>query len=284
MFGVGRLMCRLLFVLMNFFFLDRDPKRCARYHGDKHLNKMQVEYAQILSFVWYRVVFDRLDELSTLTACLSDDDAVQKMNMSEFQNLVEVHLLLKNVEMLKGKMYKRAKSHLNHPVVKWASESRAHYLAVVKLGLALCEEKRRRIRHMETLPVAQRKPWKLKNASEDVLQFLQANVPPRMVFPKGDDWTDPPKCMPDYFHKDEHGQPLSVVQSYRLFYAGHKVKIAHLSWEPYVENPDFLEECQAYIRSRPDMIRGIENDLQKLEEKKLKQTVNRKRQKVEKLD
>jgi hypothetical protein len=216
-----------------------------------------------------------------LTGRLRNDDVVNQMNMDEFKELVELHLLLENVEMLKSQMYKRAKSHLNHPVVKWAAESRSHYLAVAKLGLALCEEKRRRIRHMETLPLAQRKPWKLKNASEDVLQFLHAHIPPRSVFSKGDDWTDPPKCMPDYFHNDENGQPFSAVRSYRLFYAGHKVKITHLSWEPYVENPDFLEECQAYIQSRPDMMHGIENDLQKLEEKKLKQAATRKRRKVE---
>lgn len=36
---------------LNFFFLDRDVEICASYHGDKHLNKMQLEYAQIASTV-----------------------------------------------------------------------------------------------------------------------------------------------------------------------------------------------------------------------------------------
>lgn len=33
---------------MNIFFLDTDPALCARYHGDKHVRKMLIEYAQLL--------------------------------------------------------------------------------------------------------------------------------------------------------------------------------------------------------------------------------------------
>lgn len=34
---------------MNIFFLDVDPETCAKYHCDKHVVKMCVEYAQMLS-------------------------------------------------------------------------------------------------------------------------------------------------------------------------------------------------------------------------------------------
>jgi len=34
---------------MNIFFLDADPVVCAKYHCDKHVVKMIVEYAQIMS-------------------------------------------------------------------------------------------------------------------------------------------------------------------------------------------------------------------------------------------
>lgn len=36
---------------MNIFYLDSDPKICAQYHCDKHVVKMIVETAQILSTV-----------------------------------------------------------------------------------------------------------------------------------------------------------------------------------------------------------------------------------------
>lgn len=34
---------------MNIFYLDRDPVRCAMMHCDKHVVKMILEYAQLLS-------------------------------------------------------------------------------------------------------------------------------------------------------------------------------------------------------------------------------------------
>ena len=34
---------------MNIFYLDHDPKICATYHNDKHVVKMIIEYAQLLS-------------------------------------------------------------------------------------------------------------------------------------------------------------------------------------------------------------------------------------------
>ena len=38
---------------MNIFFLDRNLKKCAEYHMDKHVVKMILEYAQILcSVLW----------------------------------------------------------------------------------------------------------------------------------------------------------------------------------------------------------------------------------------
>lgn len=34
---------------MNIFFLDRDPIKAAKYHGNKHCVKMILEYAQLMS-------------------------------------------------------------------------------------------------------------------------------------------------------------------------------------------------------------------------------------------
>ena len=34
---------------MNIFFLDEDPKMCAQAHCDKHVIKMILEYAQMMS-------------------------------------------------------------------------------------------------------------------------------------------------------------------------------------------------------------------------------------------
>lgn len=38
---------------MNIFVLDKDVKKCAKYHCDKHVVKMLVEYTQLLSSTYY---------------------------------------------------------------------------------------------------------------------------------------------------------------------------------------------------------------------------------------
>ena len=34
---------------MNIFYLDEDVQKCAEYHVDRHVVKMILEYAQLLS-------------------------------------------------------------------------------------------------------------------------------------------------------------------------------------------------------------------------------------------
>jgi hypothetical protein len=33
---------------MNIFYLDKNPRKCAKYHCDKHVLKMIIEYAQLI--------------------------------------------------------------------------------------------------------------------------------------------------------------------------------------------------------------------------------------------
>lgn len=191
-------MLEVLYFLLNYFFLDRDVKQCARYHGDKHLNKMVVEYAQIVSAVWW----------INGPIC----------------------------EIVKESVYRL--THAHHPVVKWACEHPAHYHAIVELGLALIEEKKRRIAGMESLPKKLRKKWKPEHESGSVLVFCKQFTPrfsQRKKLPR-----DPPKCMPEAYWRDQDGNELDVITSYRLFYAKEKTKI--LKWEPYVEEPDFIKQ------------------------------------------
>ena len=39
---------------MNIFHLDKDPNTCAKYHCDKHVVKMILETAQMLSTAYQR--------------------------------------------------------------------------------------------------------------------------------------------------------------------------------------------------------------------------------------
>lgn len=72
---------------MNLFYLDKNPKKCAEYHCDKHVCKMIVETAQMLS---------------------------------------TAHHTNKNVSFaLINNLYKP--SYIHHPMTKWIGHTRGNY-------------------------------------------------------------------------------------------------------------------------------------------------------------
>lgn len=202
----------VLLYLLNFFFLDRDPKKCARFHGDKHIHKMILEYAQIGSTVFW---------------------------------IVGHH---KDVPLYKP-------THMKHPIVVWASQSIAHLRAVIDLGIALSEERSQR------LPVALKlgKKWNTQHASTSVLLFMKNNLPPATAFPNHDTWTDPPLCMPNVLHN----KGKDTVDCYRLYYCGYKTEVTNLKWEPFVQNPHFLDECKLRISTMTDVLNDIQLQIEK---------------------
>ena len=86
---------------MNIFILDKDVKKCAQYHCDKHVVKMILETAQLLCGVHH------------VTAHVTAHDTAQVP-------------------------YKL--SHKNHPCAIWARESFSNYVYLCELGLELCNE------------------------------------------------------------------------------------------------------------------------------------------------
>jgi len=52
---------------MNIFYLDSNPQVCARYHCDRHVTKMTVETAQIISTVINKYFGTQLEGLYTST-------------------------------------------------------------------------------------------------------------------------------------------------------------------------------------------------------------------------
>ena len=41
--------------MVNLFYLDHDPKKCAQYYCDKHVNKIMIEISQILSQIHHKI-------------------------------------------------------------------------------------------------------------------------------------------------------------------------------------------------------------------------------------
>jgi len=113
---------------MNIFILSLDPVDAAKYHCDKHVIKMILETTQLLYMCWEacgaagwrQSIEEQLVESTTLKKM---ETAGQKINYNA---------------------YKCGKGHMNHPCSKWLRESRENYIWLIKLGLALCEEKMHR--------------------------------------------------------------------------------------------------------------------------------------------
>lgn len=94
---------------MNIFVLDEDPTVAAKYHCDKHVVKMVLESAQLLS---------------TTCRILDGIDPRADFSIQTGRKIITV--------------YKA--THINHPCAIWARKSTANYRWLGSLALSLCEE------------------------------------------------------------------------------------------------------------------------------------------------
>lgn len=101
---------------MNIFYIDEDEKRCAQYHCDKHVVKMIIEYAQLMSTA-HRVI-DGEDYI--------DASSGRKIRRWKLNNERE------NI------LYKA--SHINHPSAVWTRSSVEHYCWLFKMWYYLLKE------------------------------------------------------------------------------------------------------------------------------------------------
>jgi hypothetical protein len=97
-------------ILLNIFYLDTDPKQCAKYHCDKHVVKMIIEYGQILSTA-HRVLVDNIKTFPLPDVIIND--------------------------VPRG-LYKQA--FVNHPSTIWARTTDQNYTYLFQLWKALCRE------------------------------------------------------------------------------------------------------------------------------------------------
>mgnify|MGYP001179787508 FL=1 len=103
---------------MNIFLLHENPTICAEQHCDKHVVKMVIEYAQLMSTA-HRVLDGDLYEDRTA--------AGRRIKRWRHPN--------SNME---ATLYKA--SHINHPDGLWVRSSDANYNYLYNLWCRLCEE------------------------------------------------------------------------------------------------------------------------------------------------
>lgn len=164
---------------MNIFFLDRDPVAAAKMHCDKHLSKMCIEYAQLLSTA-HRVV----------------DGVVTSVPSKSGRRMIHRHI---HPDQDKNeRLY--LDTHVNHPSNKWSRESSKHYLWLYQLYVALCEEFEYRYN----------KPHGSSKLS-DILAVPPAGLDLISY------WVDPPLAMKSAPNIIEN-KTLTAVEAYRQFY------------------------------------------------------------------
>lgn len=101
---------------MNVFYLHSDPVECAKMHCDKHVVKMIIEYAQLLSTA-HRV----LDGNQYI-----DDSSGRRIKRWSLPDERE-------------QLYYKA-SHINHPSAVWTRTNNGNYTWLNQLFIALCKE------------------------------------------------------------------------------------------------------------------------------------------------
>ena len=102
---------------MNVFYLDNDPLKCAQAHCDKHVVKMIIEYAQLLSTA-HRVLDGELYVDKT-----ANNRQIKRWRLPDERE---------------DYIYKAC--HVNHPSAIWTRASNNNYTWLNQLFNALCDE------------------------------------------------------------------------------------------------------------------------------------------------
>lgn len=102
---------------MNIFYIDSNPMVCAKMHNDKHVVKMIVEYAQLLSSA-HRII-----------------DGVESIGLSKSGRKQKLYVLPDDREQV---LYKA--THANHPSAKWTRHCWSNYFWLYSMWTHLLDE------------------------------------------------------------------------------------------------------------------------------------------------
>ena len=99
---------------MNIFILDKDVKKCAQYHCDKHVVKMILETAQLLCGV-HHVTDQVTDQVPYKLSHKNHPCAIwSRESLSNYLYLCDLGL-----ELCKEYTYRYGKRHKSQEVIEW---------------------------------------------------------------------------------------------------------------------------------------------------------------------
>ena len=172
---------------MNIFYFNSDPYTCAKQHCDKHVVKMIVEYAQLLS---------------TAHRVLDGKEVIIKTDAGRRKKIWII-----DDEEYNDVLY--AATHVNHPSAKWARDSYENYAWLTNLLVYLTAEYRKRYN-------------KIHKTEQTVLPALimsPDNINKEKKF------TPPWRAMPDEFKLPKNSDDY-CEKSYQLYFNSTKQHIA----------------------------------------------------------
>ena len=194
---------------MNIFYLDSIPTVCAKYHNDKHVIKMILEYAQLLSTA-HRV----LDGVETV-----EQKYVDGSLPARWRNVKRWKLPDNRDNLL------YSATHVNHPSAVWVRKSVGNYFWLSNLLVELCKEYTYRYGKVH------------KCERDGLVQTLHDMVPDNMTIIG---FTEPTPAMPD--DVKIVGDSLA---SYRNYYISNKQHLA--SWKGKVNSRNIPEWFNANL-------------------------------------
>ena len=145
---------------MNIFYLHNDPKTCAELHNDKHVVKMILEYAQLLS---------------TTHRFIDGVPSVDRGTRTGRQRTSYILSDSRDVVLYRA-------THINHPSAIWVRHSYENYEWLYKLLIAVLNEYTYRYGKI--------------HATARLIDALRA--PPTHI-PKGVGFTEPTPAMPEEY-------------------------------------------------------------------------------------
>ena len=146
---------------MNIFYLHKDQQECAKLHTDKHVVKMILEYAQLLSTA-HRML-----------------DGVEAKELTLAGRRITRWKLESSLDSV---LYKS--THANHPSAVWTRASKQNYLWLANMLVELCKEYTHRY-------------GKTHKVERDGLCFILLNNIPKNI--PDVEFTEPTPAMPDQY-------------------------------------------------------------------------------------
>lgn len=240
---------------MNIFVLHRHPRTAARDHCDKHVVKMIVEYAQMLSTAhrqhdgvptivrWQQPIWEnRRQGFGTysvpeivghkdkhrLVRLLEGETAEMKATVvMDVEAIPPVAKTIFKLHINDRKAYNE--THANHPCAVWARQTHANYEWLHELWVTLMEEYTHR--------------YGKRHAAMDYLTRL--SVLPDNI--EVGELTEFPQAMPPQYQV-----PNDPVAAYHRFYVGQKSRFAR--WTN-TEPPQWFQDGIALKEGRYDASR-----------------------------